>query len=151
MSWAQRLEKFWPYIGAALVVVCWWKLFDTTFPLKEHSDSLFGTAATVASVFASFLGVAKAIILGMKNTAVWDVLRKNNYTDFLFGYLKAGIFASVVFAAASIVGFFIDRDGILFGHNVFNWFSAVWIFLGALALFTYLRISNILFKLLKAA
>lgn len=143
-------EKVWPCGFGIVVVILWW-CAGSPFPTASKADSLFGTAATVSSVFASFLGVSKAIILSMKDGEVYKALKKENYTDPLFLYLKAGIRASVVFAALSILGFFICPGTEVLHHDLFDFFSAIWVLFGALALFTYMRISNILFKLLRAA
>ncbi len=121
------------------------------FPTQGKADALFGTAATVSSVFASFLGVSKAIVLSIKTTEVYKILQKGNYTNLLFGYLRSGIFASVIFAALSIVGFFISDVRMILGYKIIDVFTLIWTFCGSLALFTYLRISNVLFKLLKVA
>lgn len=148
MTSTRAFEAWWPLVAACLVVALWW-LTGTPFP--EKPEGLFGAAATVASVFASFLGVSKAIILSIKNSEVYKLLVKTGHTDALFGHLKSGIFTSVVFAGLSILGFFISPDRLVYGHKLFQIFEFFWILFAALSLFTYLRISNILFKLLKSA
>ena len=55
----------WPWVGAIAVAILWWV---TGRPFPNSPDGLLGAAATVASVFASFLGVSKAIILTIKGT-----------------------------------------------------------------------------------
>jgi hypothetical protein len=90
------IEKLWPWVGAVLVVLVWWV---SGKPFPEAPDGLFGAAATVASVFASFLGVSKAIILTIKGTQTYKALEKAHYTETLFQYLKSGIYASVIFAS----------------------------------------------------
>jgi hypothetical protein len=141
-------EKVGPLVGAVLAAALWWWL-KKPFPLNP--DSLFGAAATVSSIFASFLGVSKALILTIKGTETFRVISERGYTAILFAYLRDGIFASVFFASCSIIGFFIDHDAIVWQHHLFKLFQLVWVFAGALSLLTYIRISNILFKLLKIA
>lgn len=125
------------------MVFFWW-IVDEPFP--KTPDGLLSAAATVASVFASFLGVSKAIILTIKGTETYKVLERSHYTDHLFGYLRAGIYASVVFASLSLLGFFIDSK---IHEDIYKWFCGLWVFAGSLSLLTYIRIANILFKLLK--
>src|SRR5947209_1013946 len=102
-----RIERLWPWLGALCVLAVWW-LSGKPFP--PAPDGLFGAAATVASVFASFLGVSKAIILTIKGTQTYKALEKAHYTETLFRYLKTGIYTSVMFASLSILGFFIDHN-----------------------------------------
>lgn len=141
-------ERLWPLVGAAALVWGWWALGH---PFPASPDGLFGAAATVSSIFASFLGVSKALILTIKGTETFKILSTRGYTGILFSYLADGIFASILFASCSIIGFFIDHDTITMNHHLFKIFEVVWIFAGALSLLTYVRISHILFKLLKIA
>ncbi|MET4244608.1 hypothetical protein [Bradyrhizobium sp. RT10b] len=139
-------ERAWPLVGAAAIVWVWYALGH---PFPTNPDSLFGTAATVSSIFASFLGVSKAIILTIKGTDTYKVLEQRGYTELLFAYLRDGIFASVLFASGSILGFFVDHEVIVWKHHLFKLFELIWVFAGSLSLLTYIRITNILFKLLK--
>jgi hypothetical protein len=141
-----RIEKLWPWFGAVIVVIVWW---CSGKPFPPAPDGLFGAAATVASVFASFLGVSKAIILTIKGTQTYRALEKAHYTETLFQYLKTGIYASVMFASLSIIGFFIDHNTLIHGYKLYDIFCIIWIACGSLAVFTYVRIANILFRLLK--
>lgn len=139
-------ERFWPWLASTLVVAIW-QYFDSPFP--SEPDSLFGAAAAVASVFASFLGVAQAIILSVKGSEAYRIIDDLGYTGLLFSFLRVGILAAVVFASLSILGFFISGDAVVGDYSVSTAFQSAWIFAGALSLFAYARISNILFKLLK--
>ncbi len=132
-----------------MLVVLGWYLCGMPFP--TNPDGLFGAAATVASVFASFLGVSKAIILTIKNTDTYAALKKLGHTDTLFGHLKGGIAASVTFAGLSILGFFVSHDKVIYGQVLFHLFEFAWVAFASLSLFSYVRITNILFKLLKIA
>lgn len=139
-------EQFAPLLGA-IVIVLLWRYVGSPFPMNP--DGLFGASATVASVFASFLGVSKAIILSIKATDFYKILAQKGYTSELFSYLRSGIFASVLFASLSILGFFVSKEALMHGIKLYSIFSMVWIFAGALSLLAYIRVTNILFKLLR--
>jgi hypothetical protein len=141
-------EKVWPLVGAVAAVIAW-RACGKPFPASP--DGLFGAAATVSSVFASFLGVSKALILTIKGTETFKILTERGYSQDLFAYLRDGIFSAVFFASLSILGFFVDHAAMIQGRNLYSIFSMVWVFAGALSLFSYIRISNILFKILKIA
>jgi hypothetical protein len=143
-----RFEQWWP-LGASVAVVLAWYGAGAFFP--PQPEGLFSTAATVAAVFASFLGVAKAIILSIQRSRTYKILKELGHTTTLFSHLRDGIVASIAFAGLSIVGFFISHERIICGFKLFSIFEFVWVFFAALSLFTYVRISNILFKLLKIA
>jgi hypothetical protein len=130
-----------------MVVIVVWLVLRSPFP--SSPDNLFSAAASVASVFASFLGVAQAIVLTIKDSDAFKVLRDRGYANELFSYLRDGIYASIVFASLSIIGFFVDKETIYGGVRLYKVFSMAWIATGCLSVFMYLRISNILFKLLR--
>jgi hypothetical protein len=140
------IEKMWPW-AAAVAVATVWVQFGKPFPASP--EGLFGTAATVASVFASFLGVSKAIILTIKDTQTYKFLERAKKTDDLFGYLRTGIYASVAFATLSILGFFINHESMIGEYHWYGIFCFLWVMIGMLALFSYIRITHILFRLLK--
>jgi hypothetical protein len=131
----------------SVIVAAAWCFFGKPFP--NPPDGLLSTAATVASIFASFLGVSKAIILSIKGTPVYKTLSDHGYDKDLFRYLQAGIFSSIAFAAMSVIGFFISAKTFFHGYRWFTLFELFWICCGVLSLFTYVRISRLLFKLLK--
>ncbi|MDB5596267.1 MAG: hypothetical protein JWM36_3228 [Hyphomicrobiales bacterium] len=135
-------ELFWPWLVAAAVVVAWLRLGS---PFPQTPDNLFSSSATVASILASFLGVSKAIILTIKHTPIYKALREYGRERDLFRFLRAGIWTAVAFACLSVLGFFVSAGG---DPKVSGVFNAVWIFFGAAAVFCYVRITNIMFKLL---
>lgn len=139
-------EKFWPWIAAGAAAVLWSRCGS---PFPSDPDGLFAAAAAVAAIFASFLGVAEAIILSIKGTDTYRILEKLEYTNTLFEYLRTAIYASVLFASLCILGFFIAPDSTVFGYEGYFLFKLVWVFMAALSLATYARITNVLFKLLK--
>ena len=145
------LEKSAPFILSVLLTLVG-VYVSIPFPSNSDSLSLFGAAATVASVFASFLGVCKAIILTIKDGPVWIALRESGYSDLLFSYLASGIRSAVLFAGLSIAGFFIlplPSSEIYFGLTWTGLFKILWVWSGFFALLTYVRVGSIFFKLLK--
>lgn len=148
MKMSGLYEKWKPAlfsIGAGAI----WYLLGKPFPL--FADGLLGASATVASVLASFLGVSKAILLSIKGSRAFKILEKIGATDRLFRYLKAGIDSSIAFAFTSIFGFFIDKDWILINHHISVLYHLAWVLIGVYSLMAYLRISSILFNILKQA
>jgi hypothetical protein len=139
-------ERIWPWLFTLLTVAVWY-FTGKSFP--KNTDGLFAASAAVAAVFASFLGVAQALILSVKGTESYKVLERLGYTPLLFDYLRVGILSSVAFATLSIIGFFVDENVKPLGVNLYGTFEMTWVASGALSLFSYARISNILFKLLK--
>lgn len=146
MTAAMLWERFYPVAGAIIVAIAWYKL---SAPFPTTPDGLLGAAATVASVFASFLGVSKAIILTVRNAPVFLKIEELGYKDDLFAYLRRAIYASIFFAVVSIVGFFIDPKVVVLAHHAIKGYELIWVLASAYSLLTYIRISSVLFKMLK--
>ena len=145
MSPLQR-ERLWPYVLSIAIGAVW--LFGG-LPLPSDSGGLFGAAVTVASVFGGFLIAAKAILLSLKGGKIFAALRRSGYLDTFVGYLRGGINASALMIVISITSFFIDFSTINLTYPFAErLFYAGWISVSLLALFTYWRVSNNLFKLL---
>lgn len=140
----QFVEKWYPLLFAAVAGAAWVPL-DLDFP--PDPTGLFGAAATVASVFAGFLGASKAIILTMKGNEAVKRLTDLGYTALLYLYLAHGVVGAVGFAFISVVGFFIYSNQP--SHQVICLFEASWIALAAFSLASYYRITSIIFKLLQ--
>jgi type III secretory pathway component EscU len=146
LSIGLRWEKIYPYvIGTAATVAWFWGLGH---PFPNPSENLLGAAATVASVFAGFLSAAKAVLLTIKDTAVYKALKDLGYIKDLFGYLKSGIGISVLFAVVSLFGFFLSPVEANLGFSVSAYFQAIWVFLSVAAFCSYVRVSTILFRML---
>lgn len=144
-SWSLRWEQASPFIWAvALTVVS--HISGVEFP--SSTDGLYGTAATVASVFAGFLGVAQSVMLTIQATEVYKRLSKAGYIEDFYQYLRVGIYAAVLFAALSIVGFFVREETLLFTYKIYMAFQAAWLLCAFLSFFTYWRVAKIFFKLL---
>lgn len=143
-------ERTYPWMGAVIAVAVWWYA-ELAFP--DTPDSLFGTSATVASVFASFLGVAKGLILTIKNTETYRIVERNGFIKYFYEYLGAAIWSAIIFAVVSVSGFFVYASGNdpVLVEVVRRIYQIIWVFFAALALLTYVRFGRILFRLLKQA
>lgn len=134
------LERYAPY---AVSAVSWsiWYYYGAPFP--RNADALLATSATVASIFASFLGVAMAIILTVKKTESFRVIERLGYANTLFNYIRSGILGSVLLACVSVIGFFVINSE----FSVL--FSSFWVISAVFSLVTYYRVTSLIFKLLR--
>ena len=138
------LEKVYPYLIAIALSTLWaW----AGAPFPDKGDALFGAAVTVASVFGGFLVASKAVILGLKDSAIFEKLRESSYMDVFIGYLRVGINASIGLVVISMIGFFLEQDSV--APLLVKVFCFFWLLTGLIALLTYWRVSNLLFKMLK--
>jgi hypothetical protein len=136
------IERAWPYIAALLALAVWW-FSGKPFPPKP--DPLMGASGTVAAVLIGFLGTAKAIILGMTGSEVFKRLKDAGYTALLYAYLYEALFAGSVFLVVSVVGFFLAEN------EPHPCFGATWVLTGILSLALYVRVTSLLFKLIRKA
>jgi hypothetical protein len=136
------IERAWPYVASLIALGVWW-YFGAPFPLKP--DPLMSATGTVAAVLIGFLGTAKAIVLGMTDSEVFKRLKASGYNNVLYSYLYEALTAGMVFLVVSVVGFFLTENQ---PHPIF---SAIWILTGIAAMALYLRVTSLLFKLIRQA
>lgn len=136
-------ERAWPYAGSLLFACVWW--FGLGHPFPSKPDELMGASGTVAAVFIGFLGTAKAIVLGLTGSAAFRKLKSAGYSNVLFGYLWEALVVAIIFLAIAIVGFFLPEN------QPQPFFSLVWCLAGVASLLLYVRVTGLLFKLIKQA
>jgi hypothetical protein len=101
------VERAYPYL-IAIALSALWAASGAPFP--SVGDALFGAAVTVASVFGGFLVASKTVILGLKDSPIFEKLRHSGYMGVFIGYLREGINASVLLVILSMAGFFLNID-----------------------------------------
>lgn len=140
----QFVERAWPYALAAASVVSWWAFTQHHFPTP--AGELLSATGTAASVLIGFLITAKAIILGLTGSPVFKKLIETGFHRLLFAYLYEATWGSLLLLMVSIFGYFVTG-----GDIVPLWFKILWIISAVLAVLLFVRISRLLFKLLRQA
>ena len=139
------LERRLPFFGAVAVSISW---FCIGRPFPSPPDNLLGVSATVASVFAGFIGASGAIVLTIKDTRLFKILSEHGYNQDIFSYLRDSLFSATVFATLSLAGYFVEPIHSL-GISSLGLYRPLWVFIAFYSLFTFARVSHILFKLLR--
>lgn len=139
---SQVVERWWPYVLAALALAVWFWGLQAPFP--SPSDALLGASGGASAVLVGFLATAKTVILSVSNAEVFKRLKAGKFHGLIFNYLFESITIGMVFLLVSMVGFFVDRDPV-----APLWFAATWVGSGSLALFLFGRITHLLFQMLK--
>ena len=140
------LWERWETWIISLTVSVLWYILKINFP--QDPSGLLGASATLAAVFAGFLGVAQGLILTMKDSEAYKILKENDLLSRLFSYLRSGISSSVFLAVLSVVGFFLvtPNTGIKSQYKII--FESIWAFSSMFSFVSYHRITKIMFKLL---
>lgn len=141
---ALRFERTWPYFAALLVVAGWWFIADGRFPSKP--DALLGASGGASAVLVGFLATSKTIILSLNGSLVMTKIREAGYQVTMFSYLYSALMWGFGLLVVSIIGFIVQTDSGLPAY-----FEGLWVAIACLAAFTYLRVTNILFKILRWA
>lgn len=139
---SQLAEKSWPYVFTAILVAGWWWGLKAPFPAA--SDGLLAASGGASAVLVGFLATSKAIILSVSASAVFAKIKNGKYHTLIFDYLYQAIIFGMAFLVVSLLGFFVDRD-----PAAPSWFAALWVTLGICSFLLFLRITRILFKMLK--
>lgn len=135
-------EKYWPYFVAALISASWFHFLQHHFP--SPPDNLLLATGTAAAVLIGFLATAKAIVLGLTNSPVFQAIKHTGYNAVLFRYF----FEAVVFGTAALV---ISITGLFLPNPNPVWFATTWIVVATIAILDYLRVVSVLFRLIEKA
>lgn len=136
------IERYWPVIAAVAATSIWWWWGEKRFP-SEPANLLAATGNTVA-VLVGFLAASKAIVLSISGSKVFRTLKSSGYHSFLFSYFYQAIVYGIIFLAISIFGFFVTEAGV-----APEWYKIAWIFFAFLSFSSFVRVVQILFKLLR--
>lgn len=139
---SQLVERTWPYLLAVTIGALWWFGFGRPFP--NDSDGLLAASGGASAVLVGFLATAKTVILSVSSSDVFKRLKDGGFHELLFNYLYEAIVAGMFFLLVSILGFFVTRT-----PAAPDWFSLVWVVAGLASLFSFARITHLLFKMLK--
>lgn len=142
---ALQVEKNYPRFLAGVASLVWW-LLHRDFPsdVKE-----FLTAAlTLGAILTGFLATAKAILVTCSATSVLQQLRSSGYIKELYEYLRSGLYGSLVFSVYCLIGFFFSKNEQI---TLPEYYELIWIFLAMYALLTFVRLTNIMFKIIEKA
>jgi hypothetical protein len=116
---------------------------DKAFP--KTVDGLMAASDTVSVVLVGFLGTAKAIILSISSSAVFQRLKATAHSDVLFRYLFEYLAWGIALLIISLVGFFLPEE------QPQMWFEIIWVVSCSATIFSYMRTTGILFKLVRQA
>ena len=131
-------EQTRPY-AASIALSVFYIYWDVQFP---KCRDVLSASITLGAVFTGFLATLKSIIISVNSPAIQH-LRTLKFWSLLLSYLQQAIWASLGLCIVSLLGFFLDP------LNPPKLFGIVWVFAVATSIFTFLRVSNLIMKLLR--
>ena len=132
---SRSVERFYPRVGAFLVLGAWW-FIGQPMPPQEVLSMAMISSLTLAAIFTGFAGTATAVMIGME-TRVMEKIRTSSAIEALAAYVMETIVAGMIVAVCAFLSFF-------WGHPVPTLLSAVWILGVALLALCFFRLSYIL-------
>jgi len=130
------VEKLSPYILAIAGAFLWWKL-DLALP---SGDGILSSSLTLGAILTGFLATAKAILMSL-DSPIMQRIRGTDYIRDLASYLSQAIWLSFGFCIVSIIGFFVPTNS--------TWYGFTWIILGLASAGAFIRVTNIMLKIIK--
>lgn len=155
MGWINSIyfERWWPIV-AALMVVAFWCVVGSPFP--KTPEALLSVGATIAAVVSGFLGTVIGILFSVRKTKTVMKIFEAGYQNDLAAYIKCCLIFSLSFLVVSVAGFVVSPHFDVASNARFpfiTWgtiFGSVWFFFCASMIFTYLRITNVMFRIFLA-
>lgn len=101
---------------------------------------MLASSLTIAAILTGFLATAKAILISL-DSPLMNRIREAGYINDLVSYLSQSIWLSFSFCCFSLLGYFVQT-------NV-TWYGLAWIFLAIATGCAFVRVTNIMLKVLK--
>jgi hypothetical protein len=143
-----RVEKIYPLLAALCVGTAWYLLssrFSLSLPKEEKE--FFAAALSMGAVLTGFIATAQAILMALPSDSVMGRLRSSGYINELVSYLAASIATGFLFCILNLVGF-----GLLEATPEYKlYFSTLWFFLAAYAGLAFIRVSRIMFRIMRSS
>lgn len=133
-------EKYYPYILGVLATVLWQQL-GVQMPLK---DSFLSASLTIGAILAGFMATSKAILMTL-DSPVMQRIRTSGYVEELVYYLAHALWLSFSFSIISLIGFFLETST----DDIKLYYGLVWVFFGISASVAFIRITNLMLKIIK--
>lgn len=146
MNQLQR-ERHGPKIIAILIAIFslslyYYNGFCLSDKLADKKIEFLSVGVSLGAIWAGFIGVIMGLFMTIPQGTVLTILRNSGYIEDLHDYLVSSIQASLLFSGISLIGFF-------FLENYFQQFFSIWIFCAVYALLTFLRISKIMYQVMR--
>lgn len=130
------IENFGPYILGVIATLVWYTN-DVSLPAGE---GILSSSMTVGAIFTGFLATAKAILMSLKSR-VMKRIKETGYIVDLVSYLSQAIWLSFSFCILSLLGYFFPAYP--------SWYGYLWIAIAVSMAFAFIRVTNIMLKVLK--
>ena len=130
------LERVYPYVVAFAAGLLWFR-FGASLP---PGPDILGSSLTVGAILTGFLATAKAILMAL-DSPVMNRIRDTEYIKDLVSYLSQAVWLSFLFCGISLIGYFVDTATFYFG--------LVWIFVAVAMAAAFIRVVNIMLKILR--
>lgn len=137
------LERTWPYFFSAIVVVAWFFYLERPFP--SNASDLMSATGNVSAVLVGFLITAKAIVLSLTNTPVFQRLTQTGYNKVFFNYIYEAEVAGIILLVLSLIGFFVMNSS---GMTPV-YFQCGWLLACLLTVTLFFRVVTMIFRFLK--
>lgn len=139
---SQFIERYWPYFAALIGTSIW--CYGLKRPHPTDFESLLSASCAASAVLVGFLATSKTILISISSSEVYLRIKNGNYSELLLSYFFWSIIWGVLFLCLSIVGFFVSNTSL-----IFNCFVSLWVFSAFLSIFCFLRVTKIMFSVMK--
>lgn len=132
-------ERWYPTVIAGVAAYFWFK-YNINIP---EDSGFLGSSLTIGAILTGFMATSKAILMTL-DSPIMQRIRGTDYLDDLVSYLKSALWFSFGFSLLCLSGYFIPSGN----EIVVKWFGVFWFFTGVAAALSFIRITNIILKIL---
>lgn len=137
------LEKYYPYVGAFIVLICCIIFKITRFDIMRFSDIL-NSFVNMSSIIIGFLATMISILIATVRKPVMRKIKANNATRLLTNYINTAVMSGILITVYSVTfNAFLDKT-----DGGFWYLFLIWVFIAVLFILSAYRILSIMLLIL---
>lgn len=141
------IERYHPIVLAILGgIISWYSLQYLALSMPRDEKEFLAAALSLGAVLTGFIATAQAILMALPSDSVMGRLRATGYIEDLTKYIGSAFLGALLFCLISLTGFAVLYRDIV----VKNVFWAVWVGFGVYSVFSFLRVSRIMLRIMQS-
>lgn len=148
MRLAVVYAKYWPLFWASLVTIGYIAVFRNT-ALPKTIYNVFNAVVSIAGIAIAFLLTVKSILISIDDKDVIVFLKNGGHYATIIQFIKAAMLWWLGLIVATCAALLFDCESCAKNwEESYGWYFGVWIFFAVGSVASYIRISNLFFKIL---
>jgi hypothetical protein len=141
------IERYHPVVLAVVSSIAWAVLSERfSFTMPPDEKEFLAAALGLGAVLTGFIATAQAILMALPTDSVMGRLRSTGYIDDLVEYIGRALHGGFVFCVFNLIGF----SAMHLEADAKRVYWAAWVLFAVYSACTFLRVSKIMLRIMRA-